>query len=329
MGIIKLQPSGKEISIDSGQTILSALEKAGYALPNNCRAGACGECKAKVCGGSIDQGFVLDMALPQSERADGYGLMCMAKATSDIVEIEYGTEDALPRLFPPEENRPYLVIEKRQVTPSIVKIRLRSLGKNMRFWPGQYISLGNPKRQYSIANIPNEAGDIVLLITKVDGGITSVWVHDQLNEGQTVNIDGPYGTFIGDPSSDRPVLCLAAGSGLAPIRSLATAAMMRGGFKYPATILFSARTKEDVLEYGHFSYLKSKFRNFDFKVTYTKDKVEGELSGRIPEQLPELYPDLNKYSLYIAGSPDFVTACEEQAKKLGLEEEHIHVEKFQ
>ena len=37
---IKLYPSGQSVACDSGQTVLEALERAGYALPNNCRAGA-------------------------------------------------------------------------------------------------------------------------------------------------------------------------------------------------------------------------------------------------------------------------------------------------
>jgi CDP-4-dehydro-6-deoxyglucose reductase len=60
---IRLQPSGHEVTCESGDTVLSALEKAGYIMPNNCRAGACGECKTKVLDGSFDQGMILDMAL--------------------------------------------------------------------------------------------------------------------------------------------------------------------------------------------------------------------------------------------------------------------------
>jgi ferredoxin len=56
---IRLYPSGHEVECEQGQTVLSALEKAGYALPNNCRAGACGECKIKVREGEFDQGMVL------------------------------------------------------------------------------------------------------------------------------------------------------------------------------------------------------------------------------------------------------------------------------
>ena len=60
--------------VPSGETVLSALEKQGYALPNNCRAGACGECRIKVLSGEFDQGFIMDMALSQEDRDEGYGL---------------------------------------------------------------------------------------------------------------------------------------------------------------------------------------------------------------------------------------------------------------
>lgn len=328
-----LQPSGKEIEVEDGQTILSALEQGGYALPNNCRAGACGECKVKVSGGEIDQGFILDMALPQSEREQGFGLMCMAKAKSDVVEIEWGTEDALPKLFPPKENMPYIVMEKTDVTPTIAKLRLRSLGEPLRFWPGQYVTMGDkdrgvPERCYSIANIPNNEGELVLYITKVPEGQTSTWVHESLQAGDRVKVNGAYGTFIGDPSAETPVLCLAAGSGLAPIASLASGALMRGGFKYPATILFSAKDESHVFDQGLFSYLETKFRNFRFNVTYTQKEVEGKSFGRIPEILAEKYPDLSNTSVYIAGSTEFVEACTAKVKELGGKEDLIYVEGF-
>ncbi|MBS0302499.1 MAG: 2Fe-2S iron-sulfur cluster binding domain-containing protein, partial [Proteobacteria bacterium] len=100
MSRVTIQPSGKTVEVASGDTVLMALEKAGYALPNNCRAGACGECKVKVLSGEYDQGMVLDMALSQEERRDGFGLMCMAKPTTEELVIEWGTADARPKLFP-------------------------------------------------------------------------------------------------------------------------------------------------------------------------------------------------------------------------------------
>src|SRR5574337_1745153 len=87
MSRVTIQQSGKSVECAAGDTVLMALEKAGYALANNCRAGACGECKVKVLSGEYDQGMVLDMALTPDERRQGFGLMCMAKPISDEMVI--------------------------------------------------------------------------------------------------------------------------------------------------------------------------------------------------------------------------------------------------
>lgn len=325
---IVLSPSGKELTYDEGETVLSALERQGYAIPNNCRAGACGECKVKVVGGEYDQGFILGMALSPEDKEDGYGLMCMAKITSEQLDIELATEEnALPKLFPPEENRTHILYNKEMVTPNIVKLTLRSMTQPMKFWPGQYITLGKQERPYSIANTPNSNGDIELFITKVDRGEVSTWVHDELQEGEYVSLNGPYGTFIGDPSVETPVLCLASGSGLAPILSLATAAMNRG-FKMPARVLFSARTKKDLFSVGHLSYLKVKNRNFKFDYTLTGESNPEGYEGRITTLLAKEYDDLSGHSIYIAGNPDFVKDCEAEVKRLGAKDELIHTEGF-
>ena len=162
---IKLYPSGQTVACDSGQTVLEALERAGYALPNNCRAGACGECKVKVSAGHFDQGMVLDMALSQEERRQGYGLMCMAKPISDELTIEWGTEDAKPKLFPPREDALFVLVDKREVAERVVELRLRPVGQPIRHWPGQYVMLKPaprdiPARAYSIANAPRPDGEL-------------------------------------------------------------------------------------------------------------------------------------------------------------------------
>ncbi|PLX36313.1 MAG: ferredoxin [Hyphomicrobiales bacterium] len=332
MSIIRLSPSGQEVECANGDTVLGALEKAGYALPNNCRAGACGECKVKVKSGEFDQGMVLDMALAPEEREQGFGLMCMAKPTSEVLEIEWGTEDAQPKLFPPREGMFFVLTDRIQRTPRILEIRLRPVGDPMRYWPGQYVTLGDerngiPNRCYSVANPPQQDGEIILHISRIDDGQTSRWVHETLKIGDKIRVSGPYGTFIGDPTAKTPVLCLAAGSGMAPILALATAALMRGGFRNPATMIFSARNKDDVYEEGMLRFLETKYRNFRFRTTLTREDG-GDLSGRIPDILPGLFPDLSGHSIYIAGSPEFVDDCTVAVKKLGAKDELIHTEGF-
>ncbi|MBU0750624.1 MAG: 2Fe-2S iron-sulfur cluster binding domain-containing protein [Gammaproteobacteria bacterium] len=332
MARILMQPSGRAVDCASGDTVLMALEKAGYALPNNCRAGACGECKVKVVAGQFDQGMVLDMALSPDERGQGYGLMCMAKPTSDELVIEWGTEDARPKLFPPREDALFVVIDKRPLATRVVELRLRPVGQPIRYWPGQYVTLGNPRedipaRAYSISNAPRPDGELVLQVARSDAGITSHWIHDGLAVGDSVKVSGAYGTFIGDPSVDTPVLCLAAGTGLAPILALAEAALRRG-FRKPVTLVFSARSRDDVFSRGLMAWWRTRHRNFDFKITLTRETAEGHLAGRVDAILPGLFPDLSKHTIFAAGSPQFVETCVAAVKKQGARDELIHTEGF-
>ena len=309
-----------------------ALEKAGYALPNNCRAGACGECKVKVRAGNFDQGMVLDMALSADERRQGFGLMCMAKPISDELVIEWGTDDARPKLFPPREDALFIVVDKHLCTPRVVELRLRAVGPAMRYWPGQYVTVGDseagiPPRSYSIANAPRPDGEIVLHVARAEGGQTSAWVHERLAVGASVKVSGPYGSFIGDPSVDTPVLCLAAGTGLAPILALAEAALRRG-FKNRVMLVVSARTRQDVYATGMLAWWRARHRNFDYRITLTREVADGFAHGRIDSVLPQLFGSLAKHSVFAAGSPAFVDACVAAAKGLGAPDEMIHVEGF-
>ncbi|MBK6871438.1 MAG: 2Fe-2S iron-sulfur cluster binding domain-containing protein [Kineosporiaceae bacterium] len=331
MAQIRLYPSSHLVPCERGDTVLEALERAGYALPNNCRAGACGECRVRVRSGEFDQGFVLDMALSAEDRAAGYGLMCMAKLTGDELEIDWGTPDARPTLFPARDDWPFVLVDSLPRTPRITELVLRPLAEELRFWPGQYIRIGDPAagvplRSYSLATAPHPDGELRLHVTRLDGGFTSRWLHG-LTPGAAVRVSGPHGTFVGDPSVCSPVLCLAAGSGLAPIRSLSEAALRRG-FPYEVTVVFSARREEDLYDRGLLRYWEQRHPNFHYVPTLTRQRVPGMCHGRIPDILGSLVRSLRDHSVFVAGRQDFVDACVSAVSALGAPGNLLHTEGF-
>ncbi|WP_338749425.1 2Fe-2S iron-sulfur cluster-binding protein [Janibacter alittae] len=85
MTTIIVQPSGTEIHIEPGDTVLAGLQKAGYAYTVGCRRGGCGICKIDVLEGTFSYCRpVADTVISEQERSDGTCLSCRAVPTDDV-----------------------------------------------------------------------------------------------------------------------------------------------------------------------------------------------------------------------------------------------------
>jgi len=245
---------------------------------------------------------------------------------------ERSTDPLTASVAPPMSfEEPYEVIGIEHRTPTIVALWLRPLGSVLEYLPGEYVLLEDrdrmvPPRSFSIANASRSDGLISLLVTRVPHGDTSTWVHEQLRLGETISISGPYGTFVDDPTSTRPVLYMAAGSGLAPIRALIEGALSSGA-RRSLTLIFSARTEADVIDSPRLERWQAEQPQFRFIRTLTRGAGPPP-RGRIPALLPTLYTDLSDHDLFIAGAPGFVLACAAAGDALGARRERVHTEVF-
>ena len=89
---IKNKETGKiyQEEVNSKEYILKEFEKKGYKLPFSCRNGCCTSCAVKVISGKLDQSEA--MGISKALKNEGYVLLCVAKANSDI-EVETTYED--------------------------------------------------------------------------------------------------------------------------------------------------------------------------------------------------------------------------------------------
>ncbi len=236
----------------------------------------------------------------------------------------------MPLAAAPEE-LPYVLVSREQVTPVVAELTLEPVEDALSYLPGQYVLVCDedyriPVRSYSLANAPSADGRLTLLVTLVPGGPTSQWLGGQVPVGDTVRVDGPYGTFTADPQARRPVLCLAGGSGVAPIRALAQDAVGRG-VPDPFTVVFSGRTEADLIDAELFGGWQQEHQRFRYLRTLTRAEGPPPV-GRIDQVLPTLMPDLSEHEVFIAGAPGFVSAGVRTARDLGCRPGMLHTEEF-
>jgi CDP-4-dehydro-6-deoxyglucose reductase, E3 len=334
--------------LDTGQTfccprdelILDAGLEAGIGLPHNCRGGACGTCKSQILEGEVDHGWVMSFAISDEEKAAGKCLICQSRPLTPRVVIRPDNAMAAPEDAPPAPiHATGQVIAAEGMTPSVRRLVIALPPElRFRFRAGMHVELKTPgvakPRTYSIACVPDDQGlpaDGLLefFVTRHDRGQASGWLHDDTLLGAPIDLHGPYGNFRLPKEVRGPVLCLAGGSGLAPILSIARRALATG-FAQPIRLILSVRDRSEVFALDALHLLARRHTNFTYRVTLTRarETPPGWRLGRIPDWLAEELPDLSTWHVLAAGPPAFVDACVAAARRLGAAPEHILTDSF-
>jgi toluene monooxygenase electron transfer component len=220
-----------------GDNLLRAGLRTGLGLPHECNAGGCGACKFELLSGQVRELWPEAPGLSAKDRSRGRRLACQCQVLSDCeIKIRTGAE-FVPALKPLDFQAEYL--GSQPVTADIREFRFRGPAP-ARFVPGQYAMVTLPgldqPRAYSMSNQPNEAGDWHFMVRRLPQGRASALLFDVLKPGDQVAIDGPLGLAHWRAKPGRDVVCIAGGSGLAPMLSIANA--VSAGVGAPAKLWF-------------------------------------------------------------------------------------------
>ena len=186
------------------------------------------------------------------------------------------------------------------------------------------------ERSYSIASAP-EDDHLVLTVERLDDGEVSPYLVDELRPGDELELRGPVGGyFVWEASLGGPLLLLAGGSGVVPLR-----AMLRHhravGSTVPARLLYSARSLEDVI-YRHELMGMADDGEIDIRFTLTRAQPPG-WSGygrRIDRELLDevAWTPAEGPLVYVCGPTAFVEAAATALVELGHDPGRIKTERF-
>jgi Na+-transporting NADH:ubiquinone oxidoreductase subunit F len=321
------------LEVEGGQSLLKALMGEGVFIPSACGGrGSCGLCKVAVMEGG---GAYLPTELPwisDEEKKENIRLSCQVKVKNDL-SIEIPPELFLVKEFQTKvESITDLTHDIKQVVLKLIDppaIEMKA-GQFVQFEVPEYELTDEPVyRAYSMASQPSNNTHIELQIRLVPNGICTTYVHEHLQVGEEVSVNGPYGEFF-LRDTDRPLIFIAGGSGMAPIKSILLD-MQEKGSQRRARYFFGARTRADLFLIDEMTALETQMADFKFIPALSEpqsdDNWEGEV-GLITDVVHRLTEDASDSEAYLCGSPGMIDACIIVLKDLGVPEEHIYFDKF-
>lgn len=315
------------LNVKPGKNVLNYLFENKIFIPSACGGKAtCGFCKVKVLSGG---GKILpteEVFLSRNEKISGFRLACQVKVKEDI-EIYIP-----PHLLGAEEYEAKVV--KLENLTHDIKLVVLKLNKIINFKPGQYIQFKIPGtdefRAYSIASPPSKNDIIELIVRLVPGGLCSTYIHEILMVGEIVNLIGPFGEFYLREESNRDIIAIAGGCGMAPVKSIIYH-LTEKGMPRKFLYFFGARQKKDLFYTEELMEIEKKYKNFKYIPALSEpkayDKWEGEI-GLITQVVERYIEDASNFEAYLCGPPPMIDAAIKVLTRKGLPEKFIYYDKF-
>lgn len=330
-----LLPFGVDVEVQPQQTLLEAALAAGVAFPHSCTVGTCASCKCRLVSGSIKPAMNFGYTLSKEELDAGYILACQTKLTSDaVLEVDAAGADA-----PPPETFKGKVTARMPLTQDILAVTV-ALDRPMRYAAGQFATLrvGDlPPRSYSFADPPERAGrsEVSFFIRLTPGGAFTEPLFAGALDTLPFEVEGPHGGFFLRPG-DGPMVCVAGGSGLAPLMSLLLDAR-KNNIRRPCILLFGARTRADLYKTEEIETLAQTWlADFRFAPVLSAEPegstwsglrgfVTDVLDGVLPSVLGE---DAPRAHAYMCGPPPMIDHAVTVLTKAGVGIGNVHYDKF-
>lgn len=312
---------------EAGETVLAAGLRHGFALPFGCQSGGCASCRVRLQSGAVEH-RVPPPALSDAERDAGYILMCLAEPRSDIT-IELHQPPQIDSLRP--RQLPVRAQKKQWLSHDVLGLTLKlPRGDSFRYLPGQYLDLlidDGRRRSFSIANRPNDE-TIELHIRVTPNGRFANWAANEMPDRAILRIEGPLGAFYVREESQRPIVMVAGGTGIAPIHAMLDEQLSRGSTR-PMELFWGVRETRDL-------YLDAPLRAWaqthpQFRYTPVLSEAGDDWSGArgfVHEAVLAAHPRLDGYEAYLSGPPVMVRSGKQAFLAAGVDADHLFYDSF-
>ncbi len=314
---VTLQPSGAVLDVHTGERILDAARRLGYACPQSCRNGNCHVCAALLVEGRVRQAGI------ELDRGELY--TCVAEPLEHCVLHWDGV--LAPGELP--ERRLYgQLIACREAGGDVYRVGLRTpAGQTPRYHAGQYLLIERDTgttSAFSLASAPHQGRDLELHILAREDSTRRLLAQLRRDGGAWVRL--PFGDAHLAELPDGPLVLIAAGTGMAQMHSLIEHCRSKG-FAHPVHLYWGARRPDDFYEVPEWACWEKLPNLYLHKVVSDVCGWDGRC-GLLHEAIREDFADLRPLHVYASGSPAMVYGTLDALVAAGMDAHQMRADVF-
>ncbi|MEN8169257.1 MAG: CDP-6-deoxy-delta-3,4-glucoseen reductase [Pseudomonadota bacterium] len=326
---VHVMPSGREFTVEGGETILDGALRNGLAFPYGCRGGACGACKAKLLEGSVNYDNE-PMALSEEELAENISLLCVATAASDLT-VEIKEVDAIEDI--PVKTMPTKVASMQRLNEDVMSLHLTlPETERMQYLAGQYVEFilkDGRRRAFSIANAPHDDETLEFHIRHIKGGEFTSHVFDDMSDGEILRIEGPLGSFFLREESELPIIMLATGTGFGPVKGIIEHAIAEHSHRR-IYLYWGARNIDGLYMNELAEKWAEQNANIEYRPVLSRpDETWDGRTGHVQDAVLADFDDLSGHELYACGHPQMVHSAKDALVARGMNPDDCYSDAFE
>jgi ferredoxin-NAD(P)+ reductase (naphthalene dioxygenase ferredoxin-specific) len=321
---IFIRPLQRTLTVAVGVNLLEALRENDVPVSYSCLSGRCGTCRCKIVEGQVMESSGQDVRRPHAAE-ESYVLACQTFITESCT-VEIPEPDEVVVHTAKIIKATVAAIDNQ--THDIKSIRLKP-AKPLEFSPGQYAQLQftpDHIRPYSMAGRCTDS-ELEFHVRLVPEGRVSGYIAQTLKVGDSVRVSGPLGSAYLRRKHEGPMLCVAGGTGLAPILSIIRGVIAEG-MKNDIHLYFGVRSERDIYGQQWLAELQRQHSQLHIHTVLTSGQAPGCRTGLVTDAIAKDWTSLAGFRAYLCGAPPMVEATTLLVRQMGVLTEQIYADAF-